>query len=42
METIKGYWDSLTGYRYFKEIAFLVALLLILGAWKFGIEGITD
>lgn len=26
----------------FKEIAFVFALLLLLGAWKFGIEGITD
>lgn len=26
----------------FTEVAFLVAMLLILGAWKFGIEGLTD
>lgn len=41
MDILQGIKDF-RNYRYFKEIAFLVAVLLILGAWKFGIEGLTD
>lgn len=40
-----GFLDGIKdfrNYRYFKEVAFLIAVLLILGAWKFGIEGLTD
>lgn len=31
-----------TGLDFIKSIAFPVALLLLLGAWKFGIEGLTE
>lgn len=26
----------------FKQLAFLVAIVLLLGAWKFGIEGLME
>jgi len=34
--------QRLREWQYFKEVAFLVALLLLLGAWKFGIEGLAE
>jgi hypothetical protein len=33
---------SLTEMPYFKEVAFLAGVLLVLGAWKFGIEGLGE
>jgi len=35
-------WNRIVSYQYFKEIAFILAVLLILGAWKFGIEGLGE
>lgn len=29
-------------WEYSRETMFLIALVLILGAWKFGIEGLLD
>jgi len=26
----------------FRQLAFLVAIILIIGAWKFGLEGVMD
>jgi len=26
----------------FRQLAFLVAIVLIIGAWKFGLEGVMD
>lgn len=38
MDTI----NSIKSAPYFKEGAFLFAVLLLLGAWKFGLEGILE
>jgi len=34
-------WQKVAAFKYFKEVAFVVALLLIIWAWKNGIEGIV-
>lgn len=34
--------ENLRAFRYFNEVAFVVALLLLLGAWKFGKESLAD
>lgn len=36
------WFDDLKQWRYFHELAFIVALFLLLWAWKFGLEGIIE
>lgn len=35
-------FDKLKSFPYFKEVAFVVAVLVILWAWKLGVEGIVE
>jgi hypothetical protein len=36
------YLNQLKQWQYFPELAFVAAVLLILMAWKFAIEGIVE
>jgi len=35
-------FEKIRSFPYIKEVAFIFAIVLILYAWKFGIEGIAD
>lgn len=34
--------DQIRSFKYIRETAFLFAVVLLVMAWKYGIEGITD
>lgn len=37
------FWQTLKTWKYFDDLAFVVAVLFVLIAWKFAIEGlVTD
>lgn len=35
-------WTKIKNWEYFNELAFVVAIFLLLWAWKFAIEGIIE
>ena len=36
------WWNNIIGNSNFKQIAFVFAILLLLAAWKFGLEGLGE
>ena len=36
------WFQNLSEKPYFREAAFLLAVLLLLGAWKYGLESLSD
>lgn len=34
--------EKINAFPYFKQLAFILAILLLIYAWKFGIEGLTE
>lgn len=35
-------WEAFKQFRYFREVAFVFAVLLLLMAWKFGKESLAE
>lgn len=35
-------WETVKNFKYIKEVAFIFAIILLIGAWKFGTEALGE